>query len=321
MPPRYSSRALPGSRYVPGRTDRPGRPAEPLNQGEARTIACDPSRWRDNAAYVYAVDLYNFGYWWESHEVLEELWNAAGRTSEPGRFYRALIQVAAANLKRTMGVEDAARRLYRRGSERLAAFPSRYMGVEVERFRRQVQSTCVDSAAAWPVIFLETIGARAVETQDRRVDRKERRQMTEMTYPRSPKLLLGGIAHLARLIDKIRLRHAGRIQDYNYLSTGFDKYLLDLLGIPGTDMERRVLEGGSDEEILAWVKRRGRLLSDEEIRAWNERVLTGKPKDEGARQRFAARLADVAAKRGVAVSDLPAVTTWADVIELDEGRL
>ncbi|MBH0184324.1 MAG: DUF5069 domain-containing protein [Nitrospira sp.] len=33
-------------------------------------------------------------------------------------------------------------------------------------------------------------------------------------HPRSPKSLLGGIAHLGRFIDKIRLRNAGQIQDY-----------------------------------------------------------------------------------------------------------
>ena len=42
--------------------------------------------------------------------------------------------------------------------------------------------------------------------------------MTQQSYPRSPKALLCGIAHLRRLIDKIRLRHAGQIQDYNYIT-------------------------------------------------------------------------------------------------------
>ncbi|MDN5942595.1 MAG: DUF5069 domain-containing protein [Nitrospira sp.] len=32
--------------------------------------------------------------------------------------------------------------------------------------------------------------------------------MTSQTYPRSPQALLGGMAHLGRFIDKIRLRHA-----------------------------------------------------------------------------------------------------------------
>jgi len=142
-----------------------------------------------------------------------------------------------------------------------------------------------------------------------------------MRYPRSPKVLLGGLAHLARMIDKVRLRHAGLIQDYNYLTVGFDKYLLDLLGIDGRDFERRVLEGGSDDEIVQWVQAHARRLNDEDIRRWNERIATSGPKDEAARERFNNRLAEIAAKRGVEVAQLPHVTTWADVIELDEGRL
>lgn len=145
--------------------------------------------------------------------------------------------------------------------------------------------------------------------------------MGTMTYPRSPKLLLGGIAHLGRLIDKIRLRHAGQIQDYNYLNAGFDKYLLELLGLPGEDVERQVLQGGTDEDIVQWAKSHARPLSDEDIRQWNDRIFTGGPKDDAARRRFNDRLRDIAAKRGVTVDVLPPVTTWADVIELDEGRL
>jgi hypothetical protein len=45
------------------------------------------------------------------------------------------------------------------------------------------------------------------------------------------------------------------------------------------------------------------------------------PKDEAARERFLGRLQEMAAKRGVATDSLPSVSTWADVIELDECRL
>ena len=55
--------------------------------------------------------------------------------------------------------------------------------------------------------------------------------MAQQAYPRSPKALLGGIAHLGRFIDKIRLRNAGQIQDYNYITVGFGKYLVDFLQI------------------------------------------------------------------------------------------
>jgi hypothetical protein len=145
--------------------------------------------------------------------------------------------------------------------------------------------------------------------------------MTIATYPRSPKALLGGIAHLGRFIDKIRLRNAGQIQDYNYITVGFDKYLADFLGIDGKAFEQRVLAGGTDEELLVWARIQGRKPSDQEISQWSQELLASGSKDDAARQRFQGRLQDIANKRGVAVSSLPSVTTWVDVIELDEGRL
>jgi hypothetical protein len=145
--------------------------------------------------------------------------------------------------------------------------------------------------------------------------------MTQQTYPRSPKDLLGGIAHLGRFIDKIRLRNAGKIQDYNYITVGFDKYLVDFLQIDPKAFEQRVLAGGTEEELLAWVKANSRKPSDQEIAEWSEGLLSSGPQDDAARQRFQGRVQDIATKRSVPVSSLPSVSTWADVIELDEGRL
>ena len=145
--------------------------------------------------------------------------------------------------------------------------------------------------------------------------------MTLPTYPRSPKALLGGIAHLGRFIDKIRLRNAGQIQGYNYITVGFDKYLIEFLGIDARAFEEQVLAGGTDEELLAWVKANSRKLSDQEIVQWSQGLLASGPKDDAARHRFQGRLLDIATKRGVPVLSLPPVTTWADVIELDEDRL
>ena len=140
-------------------------------------------------------------------------------------------------------------------------------------------------------------------------------------YPCSPKVLLGGIAHLGRFIDKIRLRHAGLIQDYNYITVGFDKYLIEFLGIDAKAFEQRVLAGGTDEELLAWVVSHGKLRTPEEIAQWNHILLSSCPKDDAARQRFQGRLQDIATKRGVQLASLPPVSTWAEVIELDEERL
>ena len=68
--------------------------------------------------------------------------------------------------------------------------------------------------------------------------------MVANAYPRSSKALLGGIAHLGQFIDKIRLRHAGKIQDYNYVTGGFDKYLIDFLQIDPKSFEQLMLAGG-----------------------------------------------------------------------------
>ena len=145
--------------------------------------------------------------------------------------------------------------------------------------------------------------------------------MTNKKYPRSPKALLGGIAHLGRFIDKIRLRHEGKIQDYNYITVGFDKHLVEFLEIDPKTFEQRVLTGGADEELLAWVRANSRKPSEQEIAQWSQGLLASGPKDDAAWQRFQGRLQGIATKRGVPVASLPSVHTWADVIELDEERL
>lgn len=145
--------------------------------------------------------------------------------------------------------------------------------------------------------------------------------MTQPTYPRSPKALLGGIAHLGRFIDKIRLRHAGQIQDYNYMTVGFDKYLIDFLGLDAKAFEQKVLAGGTDEQLLAWVVANGKPHSDGEIMQFSQGLLASGPKDDSTRTRFQGRLDEIAKKRGVSVSALPKISTWAESIELDEERL
>ena len=145
--------------------------------------------------------------------------------------------------------------------------------------------------------------------------------MTTAHYPRSPKEEVNGLCHLGRLIDKIRMRNAGLIQDYNYLTAGLDKYLLDKMEIQGTDLEKRVMEGGTDEEIANWVKAKSKALTDEEKAEWNNMVLTFGPKAEMAQKAFDRNKAALAEKCGVSVEELSHITTWCGLIEHDEGRM
>src|SRR6185295_5052947 len=106
--------------------------------------------------------------------------------------------------------------------------------------------------------------------------------MARQTYPRSPKALLGGIAHLGRFIDKIRLRNEGRIQDYNYITVGFDKHLVEFLEIDPKTFEQRALAGGTDEDLLAWAVANGKKVTAAEIRLFTRNLLGSKPEDDGA---------------------------------------
>lgn len=109
---RYSTRALPAYRFVPGKSPHPTRDPDGHSFGDG-TSASRPWRvedWRELQEYLWAVDLFNAEYWWESHEALESLWHAAGRTTAPARFVQSLVHLSAASLNRRRGHLDAARR-------------------------------------------------------------------------------------------------------------------------------------------------------------------------------------------------------------------
>jgi hypothetical protein len=47
----------------------------------------------------YGLDLYNHGYFWESHVYFESLWNAHHRTGSVADFLKGLIKMGAAGVK------------------------------------------------------------------------------------------------------------------------------------------------------------------------------------------------------------------------------
>jgi len=140
--PRYGDRPFPGYRFVPGQSPHPCNDPRGHSFGlpPERIEAPVPERWQDCEPFRFAIDLFNQAYWWECHEVLEALWNAAGRHTPQGRFFQGLIQVAAAHLKRFQGVDEPARALAERGLAKLVGLPPRYMGVDVVRLRADTQA-------------------------------------------------------------------------------------------------------------------------------------------------------------------------------------
>lgn len=52
-----------------------------------------------NSRWLYALDLFNAGFYWEAHEAWEGFWNSLGRTTPEARFVQGLIHLAAAAVK------------------------------------------------------------------------------------------------------------------------------------------------------------------------------------------------------------------------------
>jgi hypothetical protein len=144
--PRYTVRPFPSYHFVPSKNPHPRRDPRGHSYGkpEPKPSAFQPEDWHKSEEYLYGIDLYNFAYWWESHEVFEGLWHAVGRNTEQGNFLQALIQLAASNLKRFLGDHRAARNLLNSGLVRLRKMPKCYMGIDVARLTEEFLRHRVD---------------------------------------------------------------------------------------------------------------------------------------------------------------------------------
>lgn len=107
-PPRYlPDRALPPYAYLPHRDPAhrhphperdPGGHVRDGAPGPEVTGPPDPDAWRDTPAFLWGVDLFNAGYYWEAHEAWEELWRAAA-DDQTAALLHGLIKLAAAGVK------------------------------------------------------------------------------------------------------------------------------------------------------------------------------------------------------------------------------
>jgi predicted metal-dependent hydrolase len=83
--------------------------------------------------FAHAVELFNAGRYFESHEVWEGLWLRADGAEK--LFLQGLIQAAAAMLHLERGNLPGARSLQRKAQARLEAVPAEFMDLAVSEFR------------------------------------------------------------------------------------------------------------------------------------------------------------------------------------------
>ena len=148
--PRYApERPLPPYSYVPGLFPHPF--SDPLGHSFAQPPedpgAFHADAWKQSREFLYAIDLFNHGYYWEAHETWEALWKAAGRRGVTADFLKALIKLAAAGVKVLEGRTSGVQRHAARGAELLEITKSaldspsqRYCGLDVDQLRSHARS-------------------------------------------------------------------------------------------------------------------------------------------------------------------------------------
>ena len=127
---------------------------------------------------------------------------------------------------------------------------------------------------------------------------------------------VGGVHHLGRMLDKIRLMQAGRLPEgyhRNYgLSVGLDGQLCGFLNVRFEDVAQRVQAGGTDEELAEWIFSQGLRPNRAQAQVWNEHA-----RKLGWNDRLTSFVTKIKAEMGMA--DHPACTSF-DLIEINEER-
>lgn len=131
-------------------------------------------------------------------------------------------------------------------------------------------------------------------------------------FPASPKEVVGGYVHLARMRDKARAKAARIVGEYVY-PCPLDKGLLEFMRItPEAFIE--AAQNKNDEELLLWVKQNAAHKSGDDVKKWNALFLGRKPDSPEKLAYFVETRNKINPKR----TD---VETWADLLDLEEGRL
>ncbi len=122
-PKRYSDRPLPPYSHVPGLTPHPVSDPRGHMHGdeEEDPPALSPDDWERSPTFLYAIDLFNYGFYWEAHEAWEQLWIAAGRVGPTADFLKGLIKLAAAGVKLREGNSEGVLRHGKRAEQLLGA--------------------------------------------------------------------------------------------------------------------------------------------------------------------------------------------------------
>jgi len=130
-------------------------------------------------------------------------------------------------------------------------------------------------------------------------------------YPRSVREKYQGVVQLGRTIDKGKAKAHGDLGEYHY-NCPMDQAVFGFLGIGHERLLDVIRNARGDEEIEVFTRPFIDAKSRDEIERWNGEWLSHEPEGH-SREAFLALRAEIAPDR----SD---VTTWPDLLDIDEQR-
>lgn len=158
-------RPLPPYSYVSGKFPHPIRDPRGHSYGEPapKVSPFSTDNWRECETYLWGIDLFNNGYYWEAHEAWEAVWHTAGRRGVVADFCKALIKLAAAGVKAREGRPEGVKRHALRAKELIDSIAAKvggdqFMGLSLPYLVECAQGLIDDSAGV-------------VDTSDERVVR------------------------------------------------------------------------------------------------------------------------------------------------------
>ncbi len=141
---RYTDKAFPPYKFIPGHGQHPEKDGGYLKGHEIVCEPVTPSNYKSHEIYLYGVDLFNHGHFWDAHVYWEVLWNLAGRKGDIADFLKGLIKLAAAGVKFQLNQIQPARDHLARAEELFTTLPQAFLGFESLKYLEDVQKDFQD---------------------------------------------------------------------------------------------------------------------------------------------------------------------------------
>jgi predicted metal-dependent hydrolase len=158
---------LPSYTYVPGRFPHPTADPAGHSFGIEPVVPpmVEPAQWQECRPYLHGIDLFNGGYYWESHVAWESLWLACGRKGVVADFLKGLIKLAATGVKALEGKPEGVRSHSGRAAEllqkvirRLETDHDEFMGLHIKMLIALGGEIHKQGWPAKPPVLIPTLG-------------------------------------------------------------------------------------------------------------------------------------------------------------------